>query len=174
MVRDAYGFALSYKHQGDRQVEETRQQFQSLYHPLLVALVWRGYVRSALAARDEHPDRVLLIDFDEATRDSAPALDRVQRFFGLRPVDLSRAVGKDNSSFPGGQRSELGNDDLFWIRVVARREMSALGLETRPWHLDASVLLSFATLPRFALRAARLLRERVSGSGLDYLRRWLR
>lgn len=172
--RDAYGFALSYKHQGDRRDEKGRAGFEQLYHPIGVALIWRGYARSVLRARAYHPGNVLLVSHAGSRSDPTHELARVQRFFGVEPVPLR---GPDrNSSFPSaGPRPTLAPEDVFWLNVLCRREMRALNLRPQrtpfaPWR----IFRSLATLPSWAASVPGMLRGSGNRSPLRYLMRWLR
>lgn len=175
MVRDAQGFMLSYKHQGDRMEPSVRRQFERRYHPFGCAIVWRGYMRAALAAREAHPDRVHLVAFEDVRRDTERVLDGVQGFLGLDAANLAERVPPDNTSFPREKRPELRADDVFWMNRVAGREIAAAGFPAVTGRRGfGRVLWSFVRLPVWGLYNFFSLRRRVKGSFLKYLWRWLR
>jgi hypothetical protein len=174
MTREPYGFALSYKHADRIPTIARKREYRRLYHPLGCALVWRTSLRAALRARARRPGQVLLVDLAEIREDEAAALDRVQRFLGLEPAAAAGGLPPDNTSFPEGERSDLAPEDVFWINLVCRREMRAMGLPRRavgfaPWR----VLLSVLRLPVWAFWKLRDLHRRSAGSTLKYIRRWL-
>ncbi len=175
MVREPYGFMLSSKHFGDEKNPAMRRRFRRRYHPLGNALVWRGYMRAALAASDRWPRQTLLMRYDEIERDPAAVLARVQEFFGLRIEDLAARVPRDNTSFIERSRPELRGDDMFWMNLVAGRVMKRSGFQTRRFRLDPiRVSWSMARLPWWALSNAISFRRMLSGSSMSYFWRWLR
>ncbi len=173
MMRDPYGFMLSYKHQGDRKPERVRRNFEALYHPFGCAVVWRGYVGSALSAAGRYPAQVLLVQFSDLLEKPEETLLKVQHFFSLTPCKLADKVPPDNTSFPGGRRPELGGDDLFWMRVMAAKEMRELGAPSRPVPREpARIIISILRLPAWGIRNLWSMRRRAN-SPLNYLFRWL-
>lgn len=174
MIRDPYSFMLSYKHQGDRKVEHTRKAFERLYHPLLCALIWRGYMRSTRAALDQYPRQILLIKTQQIKRSPQEVLDQVQRFLELPVVPLAEAVPPDNTSFPAGERPSLQAEDLFWMNRLNRKLIQQGGFAVqatpaRPLRIIKSVLV----LPFWSFSMLLDLRSKVPGSLFGYIRRWL-
>jgi len=171
MLREPYGFMLSYKHQGDRRPEAERRAIERLYHPLWASLVWRGAVRAAEDAAARHPQRVMVVWLHELDE----RLATIQRFLGLDPVELPSPPSSANTSFPGGRRPELRPEDLFWMNLVNRGRMRDRGLETRsvpaaPRRITGSIL----RLPWWAGRSYLTMRRMTRGSVLGYLARWIR
>jgi hypothetical protein len=109
----------SYKHQGDRKSAEVKKAFHRRYHPLVCAMVWRGYIRSIMDLLSTHPDKTIAVRYDEVQADGDKVLDRVQRFLQLRPMKLD--FGAENSSFPTGVKPELLPSDIFAISTVRLR-----------------------------------------------------
>lgn len=175
MLRDPYGFMLSYKHQGDRKRDDVRRRFEQRYHPAGCAIVWRGYARAWQHATRCHPDQTLTIPFEDVRREPEAVLERVQRFFELPVVrGLSERVPPDNTSFPAGKRPELRADDIHWMNRLAAREIVAFGEALRPAPREPGrVLASYARLPLWGVRNAISMRRVISGSPWAYLRRWL-
>ncbi len=175
LVRNPYDFMLSYKHQGDRKSAEVRQTFQEVYHPFGCAMVWRGYARAALKARDVYPKETLLISFEELTAPKSGAIQRLQEFFGLPVEPIEEMVPTDNTSFPGGERPKLTPVDLFWMNLIARRWIRTLGYEKRPTPVaPLKVLWSLATLLPWAWRSYRYVASTRRDSTLKYLLNWVR
>lgn len=175
LVRNPYDFMLSYKHQGDRKPAEVRQAFQEVYHPFGCAMVWRGYARAALKARDVYPRQTLLISFEELTAPESGAIQCLQEFFGLPIEPIERLVPTDNTSFPGGARPELSAVDLFWMNLIARKWIRTLGYERqRTPFAPLGVLWSLVTLVPWAWRSYRYVASTRRDSTLKYLLNWVR
>ena len=175
MLRDPYGFLLSYKHIGDHRAEAIRRRFRNRYHPLAGAIVWRGSQRSADAAARLGDDRVLLVTQEDVSHRSSEVLDRVQRFFGLAVHDLSNAVPPDNTSFVRGARPELRSDDIFWMNLIAGRDLAAAGYERGPVGGGLGrIAWSVIRLPWWAVHNLVVMRRFVRGSVAGYLLRWVR
>jgi len=174
LLREPYGFMLSYKHQGDRKAEEGRKRFEKRYHPYACAVVWRGYMRAWKKAVEKHPGQVMTVRFEETRKDPEKVLQAVQQFFGFEPVaGLADRVPPDNGSFPGGVRPELAPDDIFWMNTVAKAEILAYGSEIRKPKGAGPVIASIAKLPGWALGNVISLKKHTTGSLSSYLRRWL-
>lgn len=174
MQRDAYGFMLSYKHQGDHRGEQLRRNLKSLYHPIGCALVWRGYMRSILDVTRRYPDQTLVVDLAREP-DEGALLQRVASFFALPPGNLEGRVHQ-NSSFARGDRPELSGADRFWLNLIARKEIAACGTDKQPARLRDSlaVLGSVMYTPLWAFRAWFHMRRNTQGSTFAYLWRWIR
>jgi hypothetical protein len=173
MVRDPYSFMLSYKHQGDRKAEPVRQKYRLRIHPFGCAMVWRTFMRAAQAAVKRHPDRTLLVRFEDITRDPAGQLARVQTFLGLERAAVTDRIPPDNTSFPQGHRPELTDADLFWMRALAGRDVRACGQALRRPRFGWPVLWSILTAPVWAVRNAIDMRRIIAGPSWRYLWRWL-
>jgi hypothetical protein len=171
MARDPYGFMLSYKHQGDRQVPKERKRFKKLYHPLGCALVYRGYARSIQCALSSHPDRVKLVRLRELKEDSEAVIRELERFLEVDTVAFTSPP--KNSSFPGRTPPTLDPADIFWMNAVASRDLQALGYEVREGPRDyTDVGKSFLRIPAWGIRATATLWEQ-SRRPVHYITRWL-
>ena len=173
-VRDAYGFALSYKHQGDRKSETARQNFKRLYHPLGCAIVWRGYARQIVSAKMERADRTLVVEFNEFQTNEEKVTREVQEFFGVQYHKIAGKVPRSNSSFPNEKKPELKPEDLFWMNLITRKEMKSLGYQSRktpfaPLRISWSII----KLPAWGLRNLFDLKKKVRGSLFSYLYKWI-
>ncbi len=174
-VRSAYGFMLSYKHQGDRKEPEVRKAFARRYHPLGCALVWRGYARQSIASRERFGERTLLVDFDDLKKEELRVTQDVQDFFGLTYHEIAGSIPKDNSSFTGEKRPELKPEDIFWMNWLASDEIEALGFEKQ--HIPfAPIRISYSCLRLTWWGAWNVydLKKKTKGSFIAYLMRWIK
>ena len=176
MLREPYSFMLSYKHQRDRGDTERREKHTRRYHPLGSALVWRSYLRAALALKEEFPDRVLLVRLDDVQENSQRVLEEVQDFLLLeRDPNIVALPQRENSSFNNGLKPEVPGAEVFWINRIAKRDMMKAHYDVLLPSSDlAGLAASVATLPRWVFRSYVDLRERSeSASPLRYIWRWL-
>lgn len=171
MIREPYGFMLSYKHQGDRKREEVRRRFRRRWHPFACALVWRSYMKAMDAAAARHGDQTLVVHFGDVQSNPGDVLDRVQRFLGVDVTDLTGAVPKDNTSFVG-VRPTLAPEDYFWLNLVAGRIMKRHGIGRQTGRFaPVRTFWSVCLLPRWAVLNLIDMSRLTSGSVLGYLRR---
>ena len=176
-IREPYGFMLSYKYQRGT-VQEERQLFEQLYHPIACALVYRTYCRMAFRLSRELPEQVLMVRLEEIHREPDAVLDRVQDFFGLkRASDLVGIPEQVYSSFKTGKRPELSAGEKFWMNLLCGDEIMTLGYSVeyvapRPWNIW-NILKPALSFPFWGVRAICLMSERVKGNIFQYLWRWL-
>lgn len=176
LVRGAYSFMLSYKHQGDRKRTEVRDHFKKLYHPLGCALVWRGYYRSAASAYSLHSRRSLRLLFESLANDSLKALREVETFLGLEDCSLRLAKDVDrNSSFNENAKPKLSSADVFWMNLISKAEMHEFGEVMQPVSLLSwDIYKSFLVLPLWAIRTFLYMLSCSTGNPLNYLLRIIR
>lgn len=174
MVREPYGFMLSYKHQGDRLQEPLRTKFKRLYHPLICSLLWRGYIRATMYAVRSYPQNTLFIHTKDMKSNPESVLNEVQNFFLLHPVsNLANKIPADNSSFSIGERPSLKSEDIFWINLVAGKEISQFGFEKQVVTIKPlRILFSIFKLPIWIIRNFIHLNNETSGSVFQYIIRW--
>lgn len=174
MLREPYGFMLSYKHQGEQRSEAHAAVRRSIAHPLVTALVWRKAMLSAEAALRRAGERCLVVWLHEVEADPAGVFRRACGHFGLR-FDPAWVLGQaDNSSFADGARRELDAADLFWMNFVCGAIMERHHLARRPTPRDAgAVARSVLRLPGCAWHLLRTIRGRVGGSPLGYALSWV-
>ena len=172
LVREPHGFALSYKHQGDRQPPDVRTSFEALYHPLVCAWTWRRYAQAALAVVRDHPQQALLVRLEDMAARPGPTLERAQRFFGLIPEDLHTTEVARNTSFPDGCRPQLSAADLYWIDRLGARLMVSMEWPRRPVPRSRlAILRSLLVLPLWTARNwARLMSQ---SSSVWYYLSWI-
>lgn len=119
--RDPYSFMLSYKYQGLQKSKEVRDIFEKIYHPISCALVWRKNYRSIQKACEDFPSNTFI--FKQEKLNSLEQLRLLEDFLELEKHSLN-LIEKDNSSFEKSERKfELNTIDVFWMNVVARKEI---------------------------------------------------
>lgn len=174
-AREPYSFMRSYKHQGDRQNPEVRDLFHRLYHPIGCAIVWRGYIRSILAAEAQNGLAVLRVDFSRMKEDEEAVLREVQAHFGLPIEAIWDRVEADNTSFPTGKRPELSNTDIFWMNLIAGREIKKAGYIRRKCGLPIlGILRSILRIPVWTIAVIKHIPKITGGSPIRYLKRWFK
>jgi Sulfotransferase family len=172
--RDPYQFMLSYKYQGGQHGSRAREIFQRQYHPLLAALVWRGYMRSLFRAQQKYPESVLSIPFSEINDDPKGVLRKLCLFLGVKPI-VGQPLAKENSSFVAPIEATLQDDDIFWMNLIARKEMDGAGFAPR--RLDSRIIRvtwSVLKLPVWLASNLGHWNKRVSGSLVKYIWSWLK
>lgn len=167
MVRDPYSFMLSYKHQGDRKSESSRENLRSLYHPLGCAYMWRKYMKSAMQNSRRFPDQTLIINFEVLKRSPEACWSQLLSFYGM-PEARFMPVGEKNSSFRGVER-KLESIDIFWMNVIARSYIRAGGYALQPSGASfREVVISMWGLCPWFMRSLKLLKSRVPGGLSKY------
>lgn len=120
--RDPYSFMLSYKYQGLQKSKEIRNTFKRIYHPVSCALVWKKNFNSIKKACSEFPNNTFLFEQDKLN--SLEQLRLLENFLEMEKLSLD-VIKKDNSSFEKAQRKfELNSIDIFWMNVVAKKEIT--------------------------------------------------
>lgn len=167
MVRDPYGFMLSYKHQGDRKHESAKKDFKALYHPLACAYIWRNYMKSALCMHQSYEGQTLVVRFEELRSSPEECWSDVLHFWNIPFVPL--VLSDDcNSSFTGDKHS-LEPIDIFWMNLVAARLIRSGGYSKIKSGVSlGEVLSSLCALFKWIFSASKLLRSRVPGGLLKY------
>lgn len=172
--RDPYDFLLSYKYQGGQLNERVREMFRRQYHPLLGAIIWRSYMRSILHASHKYADSVLTIPFWEINNDPNGVMDKVFQFFGGK-WGIHQPLAREGSSFVAPTKPVLQADDIFWMNLIARKEIVNGGFSLR--RLDPKIgciARSILTLPTWLTKNLGLWNERVSGGLMKYIWSWIR
>ncbi len=175
LTRDPYGFMLSLKHLGDRIERRSRRALDRPWrHPLISALAWRSYMRSAERALERYGDRILVVDHRDLRQRPGEVLAAVQAFLDLEVRELVPGMLGRNSSFRVGPRPAPGAADVFWMNLVAGRVMRRHGYrrERVPMR-PLPILASFVTLPVCVAAAAAEVPWMVPGSLRSYLAGWL-
>jgi len=175
VVRPPFAFMLSYKHQGDRWNEAMRRDFERRYHPLACALVWRRYAEAAQDAAKRFPLQVMTLDFQAFSSERDEVVRQVYAFFELRPIDLPQVKPPTNTSFASDTKPTLKPADLFWLNLIARKEIKAGGYEKQatPW-APWQIFVSIVVLPVWLVRNVLDMRRFVRGSAIKYMWRWFR
>jgi len=175
MKREPYGFMLSYKHQGDRKPERTRKAFKRRYHPAACAIVWRGYMRSIRKYSERYPDSLLVIDNEEIAKDPVHTVKKAAEFLNI-PVDGESITDAEriNSSFQQRGRKKLSGADVFWMNLLAAKEIVYYGVREQKVLYDISVVKSFLDLPAWAVINMIDMKRIVKGSLFKYLINWMK
>ena len=172
MIRGPEEFLLSYKHKGDTKSAERRDRADRRWHPIGVSLLWRSYLRHALAAVARYPDSTLLVRNEGMSAEPDRVLERIQEFLGVEVVALAPADGglRANSSF-AGERPGLDDAELTWCRCLVGRDARAAGYEIgrAPAGVVDLVLTGVGVVP-WAIDNALDARRRLDGSLLTYAR----
>lgn len=173
MIREPYGFLLSYKHLADRVRPSLRVRIRRYYHPIAACFVYRGYATSAIAAMCRWPDRVMVIRFKDVQTDSLAQLERAARFVGAGGTAIGD-VGRLNSS-EVADTAQLGRAEAFWLWVVASRPARLLGYDvSRPSPASCVAgLLQLLTLPAWLTFLARNWHHTSSVPLGRYVYQWL-
>ncbi len=130
MLRRPEEFLLSYKHQGDRKAAEVRRVFLRTYHPAPAAFVCRGYLKAAREAVSRFGNDVKIVWLTDLECDPCGLLADIAAHLRLPGGGKALRMVSDNSSFEGAeQRPELAPEELFWLRLVAGRQIRQLGLD---------------------------------------------
>lgn len=169
MIRDPYGFVLSYKHQGDRARDEVRLKFKRLYHPIGAALVWKRYMKSAQLASNLFRDDILLLEFDDLRKDPELAWANILKFFNFPLISVPK-IERTNTSFPNS-RATLEPIDRFWLNLIAGKYLKIMGYQRQ--NSCASVRMVafsfFAAIP-WAVRSLMHINRNVSDGVFRYLK----
>lgn len=167
MVRDPYGFMLSYKHQGDRKAESAKRDFKALNHPLACAYMWKGYMNSALRMHQSFEAQTHIVRFEALRATPDKCWNDVLNFFEV-PFAPLVTVSDRNSSFTGAKRT-LEPIDIFWMNLLAGRAIQAGGYSKKRSGVSVvEVLGSTCGLIPWGFRAVKLLKSRVPGGLLKY------
>ena len=178
MIREPYGFMLSYKYQGLQKSSKIRAIHEKQYHPLQAALVWRGYCRSVIKVQTEHNDDILIVRNEELRERSGEILADVAKFLGL-PHDQffgTNLPTKANSSFIKDNNLALDDVDYFWLHLVASKEIVSMNYTLRAVRISNFFLifLSILKLPVWTYRTMVLLRRNSKANLFQYLFRWIK
>ncbi len=176
MVRDPYSFMLSYKHQGDRYNNEMKRKHHLLYHPFLCAFLWRGYIKAANKAINSYPQQTLLVKTEEIKTNPQLVLNKVQSFFLLEnQVDLAAKIPCDNSSFSSQSKPSLESEDIFWMNLIAGREITQSFFQIQSLSYNPfRIMLSILKLPYWAVWSFFHLWHKTEESVGKYLLHWFK
>jgi hypothetical protein len=199
MVRDPRAVVASYKswrNQGglpgsddvaheEKLAAETERTRRS-YHPLLLALLWRGQANAALAARRRHgPNKVWVQRYESLVHEPAEATEALTRWLGLDYSPEMLDVPMHNSSFSRFEEGRGVSSETVerWREVldggeiaIIQRSCASLMVEHgyAPVEVAAGLLQRlrpYATFPAASVQAARANGERSGGLPSYVLRR---
>lgn len=161
--RDAEGFMLSYKHQGDRKKEETKSIFEMIYHPFGCCMVYRKYNNSIENAMTY--SNTFLVNFTRIGKEPENILNEIQAFLDLQREKV--IIPKSNSSFLNNQKKELSPDDKFWLMLfghLKKKSFTMRELIVLPFY----VLYSLVKLPIWSFRVFNHYRKNLKGNLFNY------
>lgn len=126
-------------------------------------------MHSALSAEMCYSNSVLRVEFNALRNEQERVWKEVLNFFELPDAPLV-SVLEQNSSFPM-ERLRLEPIDVFWMNLLAGREMRNAGYQTEVSHVRVfDVLRSLWALIPWGLFVSRHLGRNVSGGVLKYLK----
>lgn len=142
MLRDPRAVVASYrdwKYQGGYDFEndpEGREKYlkdhertRKSYHPVIIALLWKGTYRAATAALAKHgPDRIRIQSYERLCLDPETQSRELFAFFGLDPARGSTDVPVLNSSYIGHERGKgfVTSGIDRWREVLTGGEIAAV------------------------------------------------
>jgi len=174
MTREPYGFMRSYKFQGAQESARVRRIFARQYHPLLAALIWRGYAKYQLQAIKNHSRRIMIVDLNDIQKSPEEVVRRVLSFLEVPEPELAISLSQINSSVIHTPHAQLNAEDIFWMNLVAGGLIHRLGyMRSAVPIAPIRIMLSIVSVPVWALRMLFMLRGRFSGSALSYILHWL-
>lgn len=113
--RDAFGFMLSYKHQGDRKNLKTKKHLKRLYHPLGCLIIYKKYEKSISKLSENN--NIIKIDVFENEKNNIQTLDILQTFLNVNNLEKIN-LKKYNSSFRDKHvKPELNNIEISWLKL---------------------------------------------------------
>jgi hypothetical protein len=142
MLRDPRAVVASYrdwKYQGGYDFEndpEGREKYlkdhlrtRKSYHPVIIALLWKGTYRAATAALAKHgPDRIRIQSYERLCLEPEAQTRELFAFFGLDPAKGSTDVPVLNSSYIGHERGKgfVTSGIDRWREVLTAGEIAAV------------------------------------------------
>jgi hypothetical protein len=127
LIRDPYKWLLSYKFQGSQKDEKVRNVFKKIYHPLFASLVWRKNYISVQAALNKNSEKCLVIKNEDLN--NIDTNKKVQSFIDIEFEDLS--LEHINSSFSKINKPKLNAIDVFWMNVIAKKQIKESGYQSK-------------------------------------------
>ncbi len=172
MQRDPYGFLLSHKYRANLNKGDSQRRTRGMFHPFLVAWIWRGHARSNLRLRVSHPDSVLIVEYDDIRLRPQAVLERVQSFLGVQIEEIM--LPPTYSSFPSGHRPELEPQDTFWLNFLCGSMIEKMGYPQKATPFAPfRVLGSLMRIPLCLVRTGMALKRSNTENVAAYLLRKL-
>lgn len=172
-VRDPYGFMSSYKFQGERKEAEAKKYFERLYHPIACAILWRRYYQRSIAATEHYPDHVKLLNFNDLKLEPHRVYREVLEFLEVESASFPVGVQDKNSSFNSAVKGELSNTDIFWMNMLASREIDD-SKSSRKYAtcFSFSILMSLLRLPVWFFWLLGPVRKKIRVPFFSYIWSW--
>ena len=200
MIRDVRAVVASYrdwKNQGGfdfekdpghkTMLEADHQRAKRSYHPIIIASLWNGAMRSALAAQERFgKDRVRLQRFEDVVGDPDTKMRELLDWLGL-PFDTAVLdMPMSNSSYEkfteargvskqpvDRWKNKLSSGEVAVIQRVSGKLIDRLGYERVGGASAMSTVKHYASFPMAVVRAFRANRARM-GNPMKFLWRRLR
>jgi len=158
MLRAPEGFLLSYKHQGDRKRRAVRKTLHNLYHPLIVSLICRRYLRAARKWQDRSPEVVLVVGLEDVKTSPEDTYGTVLDHLCLPAAEIASDTRSNSSFNSNAPRPELAQVERFWLGLLTNGDAVAFGFRPIAYRFQPlAVLVSLATLLVWPLRNASVL-----------------
>lgn len=174
MMRSPEEYMLSNKHHGERFDPAIQQNYKKVYHPMAVALVCRGYLKSMDVAKEKYSDAIKVVWLDQLKTGDDVLFGRIVEHFRL-PSDITLDYPRDNSSFKNDEnRPTLLPHEVIWLRLLAGKTTRKHGYVIQKQKGGTfAFLLSILKLPLWAVNIIRVYRKTpVPISAL--IKRWLK
>lgn len=127
IVRNPLEFVVSFKHQWDSKGSRVQENARRKKHSAINALIWRGYMRAVKKAIKCYPEHTMIVNMDEIRVDPSGVLNKVQAFWGVKYMIEDMVVSnKCNTSFPMGEKKRITSEDIFWLKLIAAKELKEL------------------------------------------------
>ncbi len=164
-------------------LEEEMVRARRSYHPLILAMLWRGQAGSMLSAAKEFgSDRVYIQKYEDLVADPEPQARKLCNWLGLTFSDEMMNVAMSNSSFSGVNndqgistealarwKTRLDDTEIALIQSVAKTKMTEAGYHLEP--VSASVtgrMVGYGTFPLALGRSFAANKDRV-GNPVSYI-----
>ncbi len=177
MVREPYGFMKSYKYQGFQSGKRIRAIFEKQYHPIQAALVWRGYAKSILNVSKRYANKVKIVRNEHLIDHPKKVLLDVALFLDLPKDEMFTDVipPRTNSSIMGNKKLKLDSADMFWLNLLAKKQIRELGYDLKSMPFDYfKIVFTLFKLPLWGWRTVLLLQKNSKCNIFIYILRWLK
>jgi len=181
--RNQGGFDLEADPDHAEILEEEMHRARKSYHPVILAMLWRGQAGSMLkAAREFGPEQVYIQKYEDLVADPESQARKLCDWLGLDFGQNMLNVAMSNSSFSGvnnGQgvskeaverwKSHLDDTEIALIQSVAKSRMIEAGYELEPVSPSlAGRMASYGSFPLALGRSFAANKDRI-GNPVSYI-----
>jgi hypothetical protein len=180
-IRDVRDFLLSYKHKWQVAQGDNVDRLTSLYHPVLMSLLWQASINQIAKIRESvSEDNVLIVHYESLVLDSDRLVQEICRFIGEDFEQEMLNVDGGNSSFKvekrgiysssvGRWKKGLSDDEIHIAQKINGSCLESLGYKLGDLRVNPLKLCYlYATLPYGLWRALRANRA-IRGPLFPYL-----